>query len=263
MPCLNAVTTIERALDSIQAQDRDDVEVVVVDGSSTDGTVELLRGRDDVRWVSEPDDGLSDAYNKGARLAEGQLLGWLNADDFYLPGALDTVMERAFGDEQLQWITAQCIIVDAAGREIRRPVTRYKNALLRRYSHALHLTQNFVSAPATFFRRDAFLAAGGMDLTLRYSMDYDLYLKLGRRSRPLIIHAPLAAFTMAEGTLSMSGFERQFVEHQQVARRYRADAPVAYAANVLTSRGIVLTYRGMRRGVVAGGAATLRGRETS
>jgi glycosyltransferase involved in cell wall biosynthesis len=247
MPARNAAATIERSLDSIRAQGRDDVEVVVVDGASTDGTVDLLRARDDVRWVSEPDRGLSDAFNKGAGLATAPVLGWLNADDVYLPGALERVVD-AFGRRPgLEWLVGGCVVVDGDGREIRHGVTRYKDALLARYSHRLHLTHNFVPAPSTFFRRDAFLDVGGMDLGLGWSMDYDLYLRLGRRSAPLVVPEHLAAFTMAEGTLSMTGFRRQFVEHREVARRYRADSPVAYGANVVLSRAIVLAYEAMRR----------------
>lgn len=246
MPCLNARATIARSLGSIFSQDTDGVEVLVVDGGSRDGTVDLLRGEPRVRWTSEPDDGLSDAYNKGAQRAQGDVLGWLNADDAYLPGTLQTVRHAFAEDPELVWLTGQCLIVDASGTEIRQPVTRYKNALLRRYSHRLHLTQNFVSAPSTFFRRDAFLDSGGFDTSLRYSMDYDLYLRLGRASRPRILHEPLAAFTMDGASLSMTGFEKQFVEHQAVARRYRSGAPVAYAVNTATSRGIVLVYRAMR-----------------
>jgi glycosyltransferase involved in cell wall biosynthesis len=246
MPALQAVATIERSLDSISSQQVPGTEIVVADGGSTDGTVDVLRARDDVRWVSEPDRGLSDAYNKGAALATGEVLGWLNADDAYLPGALALVRQAFAEDPNLVWLTGQCAIVDSEGREIRRGVTRYKNALLRHYSHRLHLTQNFVSAPATFFRAAAFAEVGRLDVSLRYSMDYDLYLRFGRTSAPRILDRPLAAFTMAEGTLSMTGFEHQFVEHQQVARRYRADAPSAYAVNVVTSRAIVRAYRAMR-----------------
>lgn len=247
MPSLNAAATIARSLDSVQLQGLSSVEVVVADGGSTDGTVELLEQRPGVQWRSEPDRGLSDAFNKGAAQARGEVLGWLNADDAYLPGALAQVQEAFKHDPDLVWLTGRCLIVDGQGREIRKGVTRYKNALLDRYSYRLHLTHNFVSAPSTFFRRDAFEAAGGMDLSLRYSMDYDLYLRLGRRLRPHIVDQPLAAFTMAEGTLSMTGFEQQFVEHHLVARRYSGDAPSAVALNHGLSAAIVAAYRGMRQ----------------
>ena len=107
MPSYNAASTIVRSLDSIRSQGRDDVEVVVVDGGSIDGTVEILRGRPDVRWVSEPDRGLSDAYNKGAAMARGPVLGWLNADDTYLPGALDAVVGAFATRPDLVWLTGR------------------------------------------------------------------------------------------------------------------------------------------------------------
>lgn len=246
MPCLNAAGTIERALDSIQRERSPEVEIVVADGGSTDGTVELLRRRAGVDVVSEPDSGLSDAYNRGAGRARGRFLGWLNADDAYLPGALPAVLAALRAHREATWLTGRCVIVDGEGREIRAGVTRYKDFLLRRYSHRLHLTHNFVSAPATFFRRTAFLDLGMMDTSLRYSMDYDLFLRLGRVSRPIILSERLAAFTMTPGTLSMTNFEAQFVEHAQVARRYRADAPAAVVANRALSRAIVLAYRLIR-----------------
>jgi glycosyltransferase involved in cell wall biosynthesis len=246
MPCLNAARTISRSLDSLVDQ-QVPVEVLVIDGGSTDGTVDLLRERGGIRWISEPDRGLSDAFNKGAELATAPVLGWLNADDVYIPGALTPVARAFDAQPDLEWLVGRCRIVGGDGAEIRSFVTRYKNALLASYSHPMHLTHNFVPAPSTFFRRDVFLAVGGMDVSLGYSMDYDLYLRLGRRSRPMVLPVDLAMFTMAEGTLSMSGFEQQFREHQAVARRYRSDSPVAYAANVVLSRAIVLAYRGMRR----------------
>lgn len=246
MPCLNAVGTIARSLDSISSQDCAGVETIVADGGSTDGTQDLLAARPGLAWHSESDAGLSDAYNKGAAHARGAVLGWLNADDVYLPGALTAVQQAFRDDANLLWLTGRCLIVDGNGDPIRRGVAGYKNALLRRYSYRLHLTHNFVAAPSTFFRRDAFLAAGGMDLSLRYSMDYDLYLRLGRISRPRVLDQDLAAFTMAAGTLSMTGFEQQFVEHHEVARRYALDSRPAVALNAGISVGIVWAYRAMR-----------------
>ena len=247
MPCLNAASTIGRSVASVRGQCRDDVELVLADGGSTDGTRAAAGDGADLSWVSEPDHGLSDAFNKGAARARGEVLGWLNADDVYLPGALDAVCAAFQQDPELVWLTGQCLIVDGQGVEIRKGVTRYKNALLRRYSFRLHLTHNFVSAPATFFRRSAFEELGGLDLSLRYSMDYDLYLQLGKAAQPRILGQPLAAFTMAAGTLSMTGFEQQFVEHHEVARRHAHGVRGAATANRLLSRGILWTYRGMAR----------------
>ncbi len=247
-PCLNAEATIAETLASVRAQAVDGVEHVVVDGGSTDGTLDILRARGDgVRFVSEPDRGLSDAMNKGIAMARNDVVGWLNADDVYLPGALERVRGAFDARPDALWATGRCLIIDGEGNEIRRGITRYKDLLLRNWSFPLFLTQNFVSSPATFVRREAFDVVGGFEERFRYSMDYDVWLKLGRRSAPIVIDEPLACFRMMEGTLSMSGFEGQFAEHLQNAREHGDGHRVAVAVNAAMSKGIVAAYHGMRR----------------
>ena len=263
-PCLNGAATLEQALESVRSQDYPGhVEHVVVDGGSTDGTLDILEeaqqaaGEAGLRYLSEPDRGLSDAVNKGIRMARGDVVGWLNADDVYLPGAL-AAAGRAFAERpEALWVTGPCLIVGADGEEIRSAVTRYKNLFLRRYSYRLHLVQNFVSCPSTFVRRAAFDRIGMLDERFKYSMDYDLWLRLGRLGAPVVVDEPLASFRMAEGSLSMTGFERQFAEHAQNAREHGAGHPVAVALNRVSSRLIVLVYRGLRAvRSRAGGRAT-------
>jgi glycosyltransferase involved in cell wall biosynthesis len=245
-PCLNGAETLRQALESVASQGYPNLEHVVVDGGSTDGTVEILEAAG-VRYVSEPDRGLSDAVNKGLRMATGDAVGWLNADDFYEPGALHRV-GRAFAEHsEALWVTGRCRIVDSANRDIRKGVSAYKNAFLSRYSYGLLLAQNFIACPSTFVRRSAFDRVGLLDERFKYSMDYDLWLRLGKLGDPVVLGgAPLASFRMAEGSLSMSGFERQFAEHAQNAREHGQGHRVALAANAFTSRAIVAAYRGMR-----------------
>lgn len=246
-PCLNAVSTLPETLASVRAQGYPELEHVVVDGGSTDGTVELLEAADGVRFVSEPDEGLSDAMNKGIAMATGDVVGWLNADDVYEPGALRAVGEAFASRPDALWATGRVRITDAGGREIRSWVSRYKRFFLRRYSRRSLLVQNYVQAPATFIRRDALLAEPQpFDLRFKYSMDYDLWLRLAEKGDPIVLDRDLAQFRMAEGSLSMSGFEKQFEEHALNAREHGAGHPVAVRVNAVTSRLIVLAYRAMR-----------------
>jgi glycosyltransferase involved in cell wall biosynthesis len=245
-PCLDAVHTIGRALDSVREQAYPDVEHIVIDGGSTDGTLALLEARPHVQFVSEPDEGLSDALNKGVAAATGDLVGWLNADDWYQPGALLAVGESAANHPEALWFTGSCPIVDSDGREIRRSVTWYKNVFLRHYSFPLYLTQNFISCPATFVRRSVLDDIGPFRLDLHYSMDYDAFLRVARRGAPIVLDRDLAVFTMVEGTKSMSGFEEQFQEHHQLAREHGAGHPLAVAVNAAASGAIVAIYRTMR-----------------
>jgi glycosyltransferase involved in cell wall biosynthesis len=246
-PCLNSGATVLQALESVRAQGLgEEVEHVVVDGGSTDGTLDVLATAPGVIWSSEPDRGLSDAMNKGVARARGEFVGWLNADDYYLPGALRRVRDALEERHDARWLTGPCLIVDAEGREIRRAVTRYKRFFLRHHSLASLLVQNYVAAPATFVRRDAIVEAGGFDERFRYSMDYDLWLKLARRAAPVVVDEPLAAFRMAGESLSMTGFERQFSEHARNAREHGEGHRLSVAANVVASRLIVWIYRRLR-----------------
>ena len=246
-PCLNAATTIGRAIESVGAQGFEGVQHIVVDGGSEDGTQDVVARFPEVTLISEPDDGLSDAVNKGFSRATGEIVGWLNADDWYLEGAFDAVAAAAEAGPRVEWFTGRCPIVDGSGKPTRALVTSYKNALLSRYSLPLYLTQNFVSCPSTFVRREALGSVGPLRLDYRYSMDYDLFLRLARRGDPVVIDRDLAVFVMEEGTMSMSGFEEQFREHAVQAREHGKGHRVAVAVNALTSRAIVLIYRVLRR----------------
>jgi glycosyltransferase involved in cell wall biosynthesis len=246
-PCLNAAGTLPATIASVRAQGYPGLEHIVVDGGSTDGTLELLETAEGIRWISEPDRGLADALNKGIALASGEIVGELNADDVYEPGALLAVGEALRDHPEAMWLTGRCRIIDAQGQEIRKSVTAYKNWLLARYSRRLYLTHNFISAPATFFRRETLAETGGFDLRYRISVDYDLQLRIAERHDPLVLDRYLASFRMAEGSLSMSGFKTQFREHAEQARRHGHGHRGAVAVNQLLSTGIVGVYAGMPR----------------
>lgn len=242
-PCLNSAATLQQTLDSVRHQRYPGVEHIIVDAGSRDGTLDLLAATPGIHYVSEPDRGLSDGLNKGIRMSHGDLVGWLNADDVYLPGALEAVGRAYQEHPDALWITGPCIIIGADGHEIRRGATAYKNFLLRRYSFSLYLTQNFISSPATFITRSGLEQVGLFDIVLRFSMDYDVWLRLARIADPIIANRPLAAFRMHEGSLSMSGFHDAFAEHAQVARQHGAGHPLSVRVNAAMSRLIVGIYR--------------------
>jgi GT2 family glycosyltransferase len=249
-PCLNARATIERTLDSIFVQEYENLEHIIVDGGSTDGTRELLKSLESegcIRLIAEPDDGLADALNKGVRLADSEIIGLLNADDLYLPGSLERVAAAFQANPKAWWVTGSCIIIDGEDREIRRPITAYKNFLLRHYTYRVLLTQCFVSGPSTFFKKGAFDEVGLFDKSLSYAVDYDLCLRLGRHRAPIILRGlPLAAFRMAGETLSLTGFDRQFAEGRRLARRYAGDDSLAVIGSDVMHTGIEFAYRVLR-----------------
>ena len=159
------------------------VEHVVVDGGSTDGTLDDPRvGAEGVRFISEPDRGLSDAVNKGIRMASGDVIGWLNADDVYLPGRARARRRRRSRPRRTRCgRPGRCLIIDADGDEIRGAVTALQELLPAPLQlppapgAELRLLPVDLRAPRARSTR-----VGLLDERFKYSMDYDLWLRLGR-----------------------------------------------------------------------------------
>lgn len=222
MPSYQQREYLGAAIDSVLAQDLDGaIELIVMDGGSTDGSVELLESYGDrITWVSEPDRGQSDALNKGILRARGAYLAWLNSDDVLLPGALRRVAARFDAEPDLKWVIGRCKVIDAAGEETRSFVTRYKNARIRRWTYEGLLTENFISQPAVFLRRDVFDEVGLLDESRHLAMDYDLWLRIGRNHEPGIIDEDLAAFRVHGSSKTEGDSHRSLREASNIARQY-------------------------------------------
>lgn len=220
-PSFNQAPFIERTIQSILSQDGAEVEYIVMDGGSTDGTVEILeRYSQRLRWTSEADNGQSDAINKGLRIATGDVVAFLNSDDTYAPGALASVAGYFGRHPDVMWAYGKCRIIDRDDREIRRPITWYKNVLLRKYSFRKLLAENFISQPATFWRRSLHDEIGYLNEDEHFVMDYEFWLRAGQRYRAGVIDRHLANFRMYDDSKSGSLSNPQFADELRVARAF-------------------------------------------
>lgn len=252
-PSFNQAQFLPRTLESVQSQldtaeGLFELEHIVVDGGSTDGTVDLLREcGGGIRWVSEADGGQADALNKGLAMATGDIIGWLNSDDVYEPGALSTVAQVMSTEPQTQWVYGRVRIIDEEDREIRRSITRYKNWRMKRFSLTGLLSENWISQMGVFWRGSAGTEVGLFSVDLRYCMDYDYWLRLGSRWPGRHIDRYLAAFRWYSASKSGSDFVHQFREELDVARRRAAGR---HRGRLLLHRlnylKIVTAYRVMR-----------------
>jgi glycosyltransferase involved in cell wall biosynthesis len=173
-PSLNQGAYIEETIQSVLDQDYPNIEHVVVDGGSTDGTLHVLHRFPHLRWISEPDRGQADAVNKGFRMARGEIFGWLNSDDLYLPGAIAAAVHVL--------VETECGLVHGGWRQIdqhgafMRDVAAVPFDLRQQLDYA-----NLLAQPGALFTREAFEAVGGLDISYRYAMDYEFFLRIGAR----------------------------------------------------------------------------------
>lgn len=182
-PSLNQGRYLREAIESVRAQTHSSVEHIVVDGGSSDHTCDILAHYDELHWVSERDRGQSHALNKGFAMSDGEIFGWLNADDAYEPYAVaDAVAALEAGEAGLVYADVTRVNDDHVNpRRIRsRP----------RFDLWTELNLGCgIYSPAVFFTREAYEAVGGLDESLHMTMDYDLWLRIGKRFRVVYVDA--------------------------------------------------------------------------
>lgn len=174
-PSYNQGQFIKETLDSVLQQDYPHIEYIVMDGGSTDETLDLLRSYDDPRltWYSERDKGQSDAINKGLRLATGDILAYLNSDDLYLPGTLRYVADYFEQHPDVDLLYGSCHTIDAQSRRI-EPTYHVQPISTRQF-----ITKRFkLPQQGVFWRRRVTEQIGLFDETLHYRMDYDYWLRM-------------------------------------------------------------------------------------
>lgn len=174
-PSFNQARFIWETIESVLAQDYPRIDYLVLDGGSTDGTLDILRSYGDrLTWVSEPDRGQSHAINKGWRRARGDVVAYLNSDDFYLPGAVSRAVRALLERPERVAVYGEAWHCDEQGENRERyPTEPFDLERLK--------ATCFICQPATFLVREAVEGAGWLDESLRYCMDYDLWLRLASR----------------------------------------------------------------------------------
>jgi glycosyltransferase involved in cell wall biosynthesis len=244
-PSFNQRDYLQQTLHSVLSQVGDfTLEHLVLDGQSTDGTIDLLTSTTDPRlhWSSQKDTGQSDAINRGLRLATGDIVGWINSDDLYTPGTLAAVA-TAFTDPAVMWVVGRYQIIDLHGQIIRPLVVEYKNRFLRHYSYRRLLRENFIAQPSVFWRRSFGEKIGPLDESLHHAMDYDLWLRMGRVSNPLILDRVLSQFRIHPHSKSGRLNRERFNEDYAVASRYTQTDSFSRWVHKLNNEKIVWAYR--------------------
>jgi len=177
-PSYNHARYIEATMQSVLTQDYPRIEYIVVDGGSNDGTVEVVKKYEDklAWWVSEKDNGQTDAINKGFARATGSILAWLNSDDTYEPGAVSAAVKYLQEHPKVGMVYGDCNFINENGKVIGRFNSAQTDYRLLRQGY-VHIPQQTM-----FFRSDLWKQVGPLDPSFYFAMDYDLWTRIAARS---------------------------------------------------------------------------------
>lgn len=224
-PSFNQAAFLEETIRSVLLQDYPDVEYIIVDGGSTDGSVEIIRKYERwlTYWVSEPDRGQCHAINKGWAHATGKIWAWLNSDDTYLPNAFDRVVGCMRRHPGTQLVYGSARFVDASGGllNIYRGRSTGGPVNMMKYWEGWHIPQ-----PTVFFDRELVRAFGDLDETYQYALDYEWLIRIGRSVPFLCIEEELATYRLHQDSKTGDWNATRCLFWGEAERVNRAHAPM-------------------------------------
>lgn len=214
-PNFNQGRFIRDCIESVQAQTGVEWEHIVMDAASTDETVSILKEYPHLKWVSEKDKGMCDGINKGFLKAEGDLMMWLNADDYLFPGALEKVAAFAAKNPAADVIYGECVFVDESKKFIRR---RWEHD----FDFSILLFYGcYIPSTSTFLRRKIIADGELLDLDYRVVMDFEYYVRLSEHGyRFQFLPDALAAFRWHSSNTSTTYTKRRYTERLRVQQEY-------------------------------------------
>ena len=214
-PSFNQARFLEATIRSVLEQDYPNLEYLIVDGGSTDGSVEIIRKYADrlAWWVSEPDKGQTDAINKGFARARGEILAWINSDDTYEPGAVSAAVKYFQEHPEAGLVYGDTHFIDEDGRVIGKFAARQTDYLRLRRGY-VHIPQQ-----AAFFRADLWREVGPLDPSFYFAMDYDLWVRLAARAPIHYIPQSWANFRLHASGKTITADDRCWPEMIRIHRR--------------------------------------------
>jgi glycosyltransferase involved in cell wall biosynthesis len=242
VPSYNKAKFIELTLKSIFTQNYENLEVIIQDGGSTDGSLRIIKKfakKYPIIWESKKDKGQLDAVNRGMRKATGEILTFINADDCYKPRAFSAVSKAFTKNPNSFWFAGRGIVVNEKGREIAKAVTWYKNLLLSLNSKFFLLVTNYLIQPSIFFTKTAYKKYGPFSGTSDFITEYNFWLRLGHVSMPTVINKDISEFRIEPNTKTKRMFKGLLFEDMKIVKKYTKN-PIILILHELNNMGRVL-----------------------
>lgn len=220
----NSEPYLQHSIESVLAQDYPDIEYIFVDGGSTDGTLERIRSLPrPYTLLNDVRGGVSRAMNEGIRVATGDIVAHLHGDDYYLHPHVISNVVKVFEEHHATWLVGQ-LVTDTHGQITHPKKTRPEYSFGKLLAGSI-----FVPHPATFVKRQLFEELGVFDESLKYAMDWDLWLRLAQKYSPTLVEEELAAFREHERSLSTASPQSKLKarkEEFQVRMQHAGSAPI-------------------------------------
>ena len=260
-PTFKRVAYIEQTIKSVIDQEGDfEIEYIIREGGAA--TPELLdifkkykklietdKRYAKVRfsYLSEKDNGQSDAINKGLKQVTGDIVAFINDDDYYEPGVFAYIVKTFTEDPSVKWCYGKCKIVDKQGKEVRKYITMYKNLLLKFNSEGLLFSENYISQPSTFWRKEVLDKIGYFETEEYYCMDYQYWLRICNKfGIGKFLNKYLADFRYYSDSKSGGVNPKHFQDELRIAKQYGRKRKLAIFFHTINCWKIIITYKIMR-----------------
>lgn len=240
-PTFNSALYLKKTLESVAGQSYRSIEHIVVDGGSIDDTLRIVKEYPGIRWISEPDNGMYDAINKGLLMARGSILAYLNGDDLYFPDTVERVV-REFGlHPDAGMMFGCCRYIDPEGEELF--VRRFPPFNWTLYSV---LDGSTIPQQSTFWRRQVLESTGYFDPAFRMAGDFEFFMRAGKQCVVRKIGgAPLSQFRFHSGMQTISSKPVNDAEIRRIHEKHRPGAPwiIPFLRLIATARYRIVNYR--------------------
>lgn len=225
IPSYNKVKYIERTLKSIVTQNYTNFEVIIQDGGSNDGSLEIIKNYLNrypkiIKFESKKDNGQLDAINSGIKKTKGDIVTYINADDVYEKGSFETVANYYIENPEALWFAGKGKVINENGIEIAKLTTVYKNFLLSHATYYLLLTTNFLMQPSVFLTKKALAKFGLFIGTKDFIMEYDMWLKIGKNKMPVVINKNLSKFRIESTTKTKRLFNEILKKDEEIVKKF-------------------------------------------